>query len=207
MVKYLFFVFLFLSTTGIAQSYIKVKDVSACKALINSKAKATQSIAGNFTEEIYSSMFNSVKKSKGILRYQEENKIRWEHLSPKKQIILIDGKNVRMLENGQEVVNSNSNRIVKKVQGLMLQLFNGDFLNEKEFSISYFGNEKNYKLVLKPKSTRMSKYIASIEMVFEKKTVSLRQLTLKETEKDKIVYKFTNLLFNKNIPNTLFTKF
>lgn len=207
MVKYILIAFLVISYSGISQSYTKVKNVATCKQLINSKAKKTNSISGNFTEEIYSSMFNSTKKATGRMHYEKVNKIRWEHLSPKKQIILIDGNKVRMMENGKEVVNSTSNRIVKKVQGLMLQLFNGDFLNEKEFTISYFENAKNYKLSLKPKSSRMSKYISSIEMVFDKKTISLRQLTLKETEADKIVYKFTNIVFNKDISNSLFTRF
>ncbi|MBL1280469.1 MAG: outer membrane lipoprotein carrier protein LolA [Fluviicola sp.] len=207
MVKILFFALLFVSFGANAQSYSKVKDLAKCKQLINAKAKKTNSISGDFTEEIHSSMFNSAKKASGKMHYEKENKIRWEHLSPKKQIILIDGKKVRMMENGKENTSSTSNRIVKKVQGLMLQLFNGDFLNEKEFSISYYENTKNYKLVLKPKSSRMSKYISSIEMIFDKKLISLTQLALKETEEDKIIYKFTNIVFDKDIPNTIFTKF
>ena len=196
-----------LPLVGKTQSYSKVTDVVKCKQLINTKAKSTVSISGSFTEEIHSSMFNSVKKATGKIRYKKSNKIRWEHVSPKKQIILIDGKNVRMKENGKEVTNSASNRIVKKVQGLMLQLFNGDFLNEKEFSITYFENSKNYKLILKPKSSRMSKYISAIEMIFGKSNIALNQLTLKETEEDKILYSFTSILFNKEISNNTFTKF
>lgn len=207
MVKCLFIVILLISFVGNTQSYSKVKDVTKCKQLINTKAKKTTSISGDFTEEIHSSMFNSEKKTTGKMSYKREDKIRWEHISPKKQIILIDGKNVRMMENGKEVKNSTSNRIVKKVQGLMLQLFNGDFLNEKEFSIAYYENSINYKLNLKPKNSRMSKYISSIEMIFNKTDTALKQLTLKETEVDKIVYKFTSIKFNKDISNTTFTRF
>ena len=207
MVKYLFIVIFLIPFVGKTQSYSKVKDVTKCKQLINTKAKKTSSISGDFTEVIHSSMFNSEKKATGRMSYKREDKIRWEHISPKKQIILIDGKKMRMMENEKEITNSTSNRIVKKVQGLMLQLFNGDFLNEKEFTITYFENSKNYKLILKPKSSRMSKYISSIEMIFNKTDIALKQLTLKETEDDKIVYQFNNILFNKANSNTTFTQF
>ena len=207
MVKYLFIVIFLIPFVGKTQSYSKVKDVTKCKQLINTKAKKTSSISGDFTEVIHSSMFNSEKKATGRMSYKREDKIRWEHISPKKQIILIDGKKMRMMENKKEITNSTSNRIVKKVQGLMLQLFNGDFLNEKEFTINYFENSKNYKLILKPKSSRMSKYISSIEMIFNKTDIALKQLTLKETEDDKIVYQFNNILFNKANSNTTFTQF
>tara|TARA_B110000305_G_C19224125_1_gene532009 strand:+ start:212 stop:835 length:624 start_codon:yes stop_codon:yes gene_type:complete len=207
MVKYLFIVIFLIPFVGKTQSYSKVKDVTKCKQLINTKAKKTSSISGDFTEVIHSSMFNSEKKATGRMSYKREDKIRWEQISPKKQIILIDGKKMRMMENEKEITNSTSNRIVKKVQGLMLQLFNGDFLNEKEFTINYFENSKNYKLILKPKSSRMSKYISSIEMIFNKTDIALKQLTLKETEDDKIVYQFNNILFNKANSNTTFTQF
>ena len=44
-------------------------------------------------------------------------------------------------------------------------------------------------------------------MIFNKTDTALKQLTLKETEVDKIVYKFTSIKFNKDISNTTFTRF
>ncbi len=207
MIKYLFITILFLSFNGRAQNYVKLKDVSRCKQRINEKANNTSSIKADFSEEIFSSMLKNSQKAKGILRYKKENKIRWEHLSPKKQIILIDGKTMKYSENGKEIKNAGTNRVVKKVQGLMMQMFNGDFLDEKEFTIYYYENTLNYKLVLVPKSSRMSNYITSIELIFDKNTLAMKKLTLKESEEDKIVYTFTNIVFNKEIKNTTFTQF
>ena len=205
MIKYIFISILFLSFTGFTQNYVELSDVSKCKQRINEKANNTTSISSNFSEEVFSSMLKSTQKAKGILRYKKENKIRWEHISPKKQVILIDGKSMRYSENGKEIKNAGTNRIVKKVQGLMMQMFNGDFLNEKEFTISYFENSNNYKLVLIPKSSRMSNYISSIELIFDKNSLAMTKLTMKETEEDKIVYTFTSIVFNKEISNATFT--
>jgi len=207
MTRLIFITLLLLTFNGIAQNYVELTDNSRCKQRINSQANRTTTIAANFSEEIFSSMLKTSSKAKGILRYKKENKIRWEHVSPNQQIILIDGKSIKYSENGKEVKNAGSNRVVKKVQGLMIQMFNGDFLNEKEFSIMYFENSMNYKLILLPKSSRMSNYIASIELIFDKNTLAMKNLTLKETEEDKIVYTFTSIVFNKEISNTTFTQF
>ncbi len=207
MTRFIFIAVLLFSTSGWAQNYVQLNDVTVCKERINSHANKTTTIAANFSEEIFSSMLKSTSKAKGILRYKKENKIRWEHLSPKKQIILINGKLMKYSENGKEIKNAGSNRVVKKVQGLMIQMFNGDFLDEKEFSIMYFENSLNYKLVLLPKNSRMSNYIESIELIFDKNTLAMKNLTLKETEEDKIVYTFTSIVFNKEITNTTFTQF
>ncbi len=207
MTKILFVLLLTISFSGWSQNYVKMNEASRCKQRINEKAKTTNTISANFSEEIFSSMLRSTSKANGILRYKKENKIRWEHLSPKKQVILIDGKTIKYSENGTEIKNAGSNRVVKKVQGLMMQMFNGEFLNEKEFTVMYFENTENYKLILLPKSSRMANYISSIELIFDKNTLAMKKLTLKETEEDKIVYTFTSIVFNKEISNSTFTKF
>lgn len=207
MTKYIFTVLLFVASLSFGQSYSKVSNTSVVKSKINAKAKSTKSISANFSEEVHSSMFNSAKKASGKLNYKQSDKIRWEHISPKKQTILINGSKVQMKEDGKIVDNVATNRIVKKVQSLMMQLFNGDFLNEKEFTIGYYENQSNYKLVLKPKSSRMSKYISSIEMVFNKKNLELSQMNMIETEDDFVEYKFTSVIMNKPISDTKFTQF
>lgn len=205
--KFLLPLFLFFVVAVNSQTFTKIGNSASCKAKINEKAKATKAIEADFSETVYSSMFNTPKKAVGELTYKKADKIRWEHTSPKKQIILINGSSARFLENGKEVTNPTANRVVKKIQGLMVQMFSGDFLNEKEFSITYYESAKQYKLVLKPKSSRMSKYITSIELLFSKSTLLLDSMTLIETEKDKINYTFSTVKTNTTISDTKFTQF
>ena len=205
--RIILFILLISTITSFGQSFTKISNSATCKAKINTKAKETKSISADFEEVMYSSMFNAPKKAKGRLLYKDPAKIRWEHISPKKQIILIDGAKARFQENGKEVTNPTANKVVKKIQGLMVQLFGGDFLNEKEFSISYFESSAQYKLILKPKSSRMSRYISSIELLFSKKTALLDEMTMIETADDKLVYSFSNTQTNVSIADTKFTQF
>jgi len=205
--RLLFIITLLISFGGTAQSYTKVKNSAAVKDKINTQAKSTNAIEADFKEVIYSSMYNNPKTGNGKLKYKQANKIRWEHILPKKQIVLINESKVRLFEDGKEVKNVASNQIIKKVQSLMMQLFSGDFLNEKEFKVYYYENESTYRLVLTPKNSRMSKYIARIKMDFDKNSLKLQKMIFIETEADKIVYTFSSVTFNGQISDSNFTKF
>lgn len=190
-----------------AQSFTKMSNTSECKAKIDKKAKSTNAISANFSETVYSAMFNNPKTGSGKLNYKKSNKIRWEHTAPKKQIVLINGSKVRLFENGKENKNAASSQVIKKVQALMIQLFSGDFLNEKEFNIEYYQSSLEYKLILKPKSSRMSKYISKVEMYFSKKELTLNKMVLVESADERIVYGFSNIVVNGQISESSFTQF
>lgn len=201
------FFLLIASTMTFAQGFSPVSNKSACKSKIEAKSKSTSSITANFEEQVHSSMFNQVKRGSGVLMFKKESKIRWEHTSPEKQIILINGSKVRLYENGKENKNATSSQVIKKVQTLMMQLFSGDFLNEKEFNINYYENAKEYKLVLYPKSSRISKYIESVEMYFDKSKLTLNSMVMKESEADFVAYEFSSIKMNSSVSDSNFTQF
>lgn len=190
-----------------SQGFKEVTDTSALKQKMYQKAQNTNTISANFDEAVYSSMYSTVKQGKGLLKYKKEDKIRWEHTAPKSQVILIRNGTCRVYENGKEVKNGTSNQVARKVQSLMMQLFNGNFLDGKDFTIRYFENSKMYKLILDPKYARISRYISQIEMFFNKSDLSLQKLALVETEQDKIIYSFSSVTMNGNIEDDHFTKY
>jgi chaperone LolA len=199
--------FLVISTISYGQEYKKIANPATCKKAIQEHHKSTKSLSADFSEKVHSAMFDAPQKGNGKMFYKHAQKIRWEHTEPKKQVILINGKSVRMSENGKEVTNATSKTVVKKIQNMMLQMLSGDFLNEKDFSIVYYENTSNYKLILTPKSDRMARYIARVELIFDKKALVLKEMSMIEDENEKIVYTFTNVQVNGTINDTKFTKF
>ena len=207
MTKYLFILITFCSIGASAQSFTRIKNPVECKQKINSQAQSTKSISADFKEQIYSSMFNTPKAGEGKLKYKKANMIRWEHSSPKQQVVLINGSKVKLQEDGKEIKSVNTNQVIKKVQGLMIQLFNGDFLNEKEFNITYYQSDERYKLVLKPKSSRMSKYINHIVMEFGKEDLTLKRMVMRESDTESVVYTFSSVVINGQISDSKFNSF
>lgn len=196
-----------LSISSHSQSFSKVENEAAIKKLILEKTKSTKSIIGNFHETVYSSMYNHPKEADGIMHYVNPERLRWEHTKPVNKILIIDGEQIRFFENNEEVKNAGNNQIVKRVKSIMMQMFNGDFLSGKDFIIGYYENSQQYKIKLAPKSSRISKHMRYIELLFDRANLQLDQLTLYDTDQDKIVYSFSSVKFDTQIDYNVFTQF
>jgi len=197
---------LVVSTRSYAQEYTRITDPKACKAALEKQHKETKAIQADFTETVTSSLLTNAQKGSGKMWYKKENKIRWEKTKPESQVILINGKTVKLQEKGKEVSSASSKMVVKKIQQLMVQMMTGEFLNEKEFKISYFENKSNYKLVLTPKSDKMKRYVSEINLIFGKKELTIKELTML-TDDNKLVYSFSNMEVNGTINDSKFTTF
>lgn len=189
-----------------AQDFKAVSNKSSVKQTIQKQHSATKSLSADFTEEIHSTLFTKPMKGNGSLLYKQTDKIRWENATSK-HIILLNGSAVKMSENGKKITDPMTNKMVKKIQGMMLSMLSGDFLNEKEFSISYYENSGLYKLILTPKSQRMAKYIQKIELLFSKQSLLLTQMKMFESKDQQLVYLFSNTKINTTINDSKFTQF
>lgn len=190
-----------------AQEYKKLSDSQACRAAIVKKQQSLKSLSADFKETTHSEMLANPQQAKGLFLFKKDEKVRWEHSEPKKQIILINGETVRLSENGKEQSNPGSLSSVRRIQGLMLDMLSGDFLSSKAFRIDYYENQSSYKLVLNPTSERMRKYIRHITLVFDKTELYLNEMTISESDSDKVVYVFSNIRQDVSIDDSKFTQF
>jgi len=189
------------------QEFKPVSNIPECKKNIQNYHASMKSLVADFGEIVYSQMLIQPQKGSGKIYYKQVQKIRWEHNDPKKKIILISGKSFRMNENGKEVVGNNIKTVGKKIQDIMIKMLTGEFLNEKDFGITYYESGKQYKLLLRPKNNQMAKYISEIQLLFDKKSLILAEMSMIENEKEKVVYTFTNYQFNQIINDSKFYNF
>lgn len=194
---------LFFSLFGTGQSYTTVSDKTAVKAEIEKKHNETNSITADFSEKVHSDMFKEPQSGNGKFYFKKESKVRWDKTSAN-QLILINGDKVKLYENGKLISNPASQKVVRQIQEMMISMLSGDFLNEKDFSISYQENIKSYKLALTPKNPRMAKHLTKIELIFNKKNLLLDEMTMIEKGNQKIIYTFTNLKTNQTISDSKF---
>ena len=89
----------------------------------------------------------------------------------------------------------------------MVKMLSGTFLDDKDFKISYYENSSQYKLILKPTSERISKYIDNVILIFDKNDILLKEMSLVESENEKLVYSFSNVLLNNSISDTKFSDY
>ena len=190
-----------------SQNFGEVKNKENCLKKIKSSSNTTNSIEAEFSELKYSSLFKNPIIGNGYFYFQKKNNIRWEQKKPSKNIILISNGKIKIQENGKEIKNVASNKIANKIQDLMLQLISGDFLKQNEFNINFLENKSIYKLILTPKNKRLKKYIAKIELFFDKENGFCKELIFYENESNFTRYTFLNQKFNQEISNSLFINF
>ncbi len=199
--------FLIKAGGAFSQSFKKIENPLVLKKRLIEMHQETRSIAADFVETVHSSMFVDPQKGKGKLYFKKPEKIRWEQRESNNQIILINGKSIRISKGGKEITNEQSKVVVKRIQSLMIQMLSGNFLNEKDFKILYFENSERVKLHLLPKNDRLTRYIKRIELLFDKNSLTVVEMMLIEDETDKMVYSFSNVQRNKPLNDSLFNQF
>ena len=197
---------LLLSLNFSAQEKTVLKDTHIFKSKLEKHAKETTSIIADFTQEKYLSFMNEPQISEGKFYYQQSDKMRWEQNSPFKYILLINDGTVRIKDNGKEKNIAGANKMMGKINDLMLGLINGKLFEDKSFIVKYFKNDNYYIVEFTPKSKRMKSMFRTIELSFSKKTSRLKELTFNESSGDRSVMKFFNEKFNQTIQRSIFLK-
>jgi len=113
-------------------------------------------------------------------------------------------KQVRIKSNGKEENLKGANKIMGKINELMIGMINGEIFDSKSFITKYFTNGNNYIIELVPKNKQIKSYFNKIELSFSKKDTHLNQLTFFEKSGDKSVMKFFNQKFNQSIAPSIF---
>ncbi|PCJ00893.1 MAG: lipoprotein carrier protein LolA [Flavobacteriales bacterium] len=194
----------FFSFNAFTQERTLIKNPTELKKKLLNQSDATKSIVSDFTQEKHVSFMKEAQISKGKFYYQQQNKMRWEQTSPHPYVLLINESKIRIKDNGREKDLKGANKMMGKINKLMIGLINGEIFNSKDFESSYFSYSNTYIIVLKPKSKRLQSMFNTIELTFSKKTIRLNTLTFFEKSGDKSVMKFFNDKFNTSIKQSIF---
>ncbi len=200
---FILFTFLLSSLFGLGQSYSKVTQIETIKSFLKEKQKDLNSIQASFSETTNNPMLTESQKGNGYFYYVKTDKIRWENTTSK-VIMLMDGKNTKLYEKGKLVQNATAQRITGQIQKMIVGMINGDFLESDEYEVRYFQNTSAYKLELTPKNSRLAKEIKQMNLTFNRTTGLLNTLEMIQKSNISILYGFTDMKINKDIPSTKF---
>ena len=198
------FIVLLFSFSGYAQEKTPIKDPLVLKTKLKQQAKETTSIIADFTQEKHMSFMNKPQLSDGVFYFQQADKMRWEQNSPFNYVLLINQGRVRIKDNGKEKNLTGANKMMGKINELMIGLINGELIESKEFKTNYFTFGEFYVVELTPTNQRLKSVFNTIELTFSKNTTRLKQLTFFESSGDKSVMKFFNEKINQTIPKSIF---
>jgi len=171
---------------------------------IRAAAKGVESISADFVQEKHLPILAAPLVSKGRLFYRRPDSLRWEYVSPMKNILLIhDGTVRRFIQSDQGLVEDASVRM-QAMQFVMPEIsgwLGGRFQDNPLFDASLEGANK---ILLVPKDAGMARFIQRIELLMSDRPGVIEEVLIFESDEAFTRMVFINTQVNPAIDDRIF---
>ena len=187
--------------SGAAQSYKPMKDTAGFRQKVEKMSSSTNNIESDFVQTKELKVLSEKIISKGHFVFQKTNKLRWQYKTPYSYVIVLNENKVLIKDEDHKVkkYDLSTNKVFKEINDIMLSCVNGEILKSSKFKVTYFENEKDYKLELVPNSAAMRESLAKVILYFDKQVSSVIRLDMIEKTGDQTKLEFLNKKINANI--------
>jgi outer membrane lipoprotein-sorting protein len=182
-----------------------VKDTAAFKVKMEAQSKLINSIESDFTQEKYLSVMSENIISKGHFCFKKINMLRWEYNEPYKYLIAINKDKMFIKDNGKvSKYDINSNKMFKSINEMMVNTVQGNLLNNKDYKVKFFENDKQYLLELSPVQKGAKDFLKVIQLYIDKTDYAVVKVKMIEPSDDYTTIDFTNRKTNQPIADEKF---
>jgi outer membrane lipoprotein carrier protein len=182
------------------------KDIITLKKQIKTQNALIASMSCNFTQTKKMSVLKQPAISTGSMYYKKASQFRWEYTNNPVFIFAQNGKTIYTKSNDKvTVVKDNSAKLYEEISKIVMASINGSLLdNPKEFDIKYWETKNSVKIILTPRNRNMKKFIATIELIIDKKTYQASQFSLFDPSGDSTIITFEKVKINPVLEDSLF---
>ncbi len=199
---------LFFALPGIlhAQQMKKLTQLTEFETRLAQEAQNLQSIECDFTQVKYLDVLDEKVTSKGKFYYKKSNKICMEYARPMNYLIVINDTKLKTVSDGKKsIINLSSNKMMGQMQDMLTACMVGDLSKmTSNYQLEYFESDKHYQVKINPVSKAVQTYINHIDILIDKKDMSVYKLCLWETATNYTEYEFYNKKFNTLKDDTKF---
>lgn len=197
---------LFRTMSAAPAEYVKINDVKAFLEALAARTSALTSISAEVTQKKYLSVFNAEVISKGTFAWSSPDKLCLDYRTPAPYKIVINGDRLLTVNSGKSsTANLKGNPVMSQMKNLLSACMTGNVnAMGPGFDIEYFESDREYKIVLVPSSGQLRGYISRMEIVLDRKDMSVNTLVMYENETDYTSYVFSSKKFNQALPASVF---
>ena len=176
-----------------AQEFVPLYSDEVFKTRMAYESAKTESIESNFTQIKYMDLLAEKVESKGKFYFKKADKISLDYGSPVKYLIVINGGKIKIVSDGKKnIYELNSNKTMAQMQTLLSACMTGNIADlGRDCKSEYSENDKFYRVRIAPTSAAQT-YINEIEIIMDKKDLSVHRLKMTETSSDYTEYLFTD---------------
>lgn len=204
--RWMFIACCLLTLQASAQNGFKpVVDMNAFKQEFSKAAQSTLTIKSDFVQEKNLGMLSEKIVSKGKFWFKKENKVRMEYTSPTYYLMVINGSDFRIRDSKTDKnISARSNKLFEQISKITADCVNGNVLNNKDFSTKVSENAQFYRLEMTPVTKTLKDFFASIELLADKKDMSVVKIIMHEKSGDDTSISFTKKELNVTLPDDIF---
>ena len=203
-------IFIFLSVQNLQTraegDYKPVEDQAVLVSRLNASSAGTETIQSNFLQEKHLEFLDETILSRGRFWFRKEDRLRWSYQEPFEYEIIINGGKF-LIRDGESVstYDIDSNEAFRQINEIITGMVQGKVLEDRQFEISAFENDRSYLVKLQPGDGNIRKVISDMEIYFDKKDLTVSKIVISESEIDFTVITFIDKRFNETIPDSIFS--
>ncbi|MGN1232276.1 MAG: outer membrane lipoprotein carrier protein LolA [Candidatus Cryptobacteroides sp.] len=197
---------LFQAFNAAAGGFVKIKDVKSFSADLAARTSSITSISAEVTQKKFLSVFNAEVVSRGTFAWESPDKLCLDYRTPAPYKIVINGDKLLTVNSGKpSTANLKGNPVMSQMKNLLSSCMTGNVgAMGPDFDIEYYESDLEYKIVLVPTSGQLRGYISRMEIVLDRKDMSVNTLVMYENETDYTSYVFSSKKFNQALPASVF---
>lgn len=150
-------------------------------------------------------MMEEVLVSEGRFLFRKENNVRWEYHTPINYAIIIRDDLFTINNDGKiSDFSTESNKLFKEVNNMIVMAIKGDFVENPDFDVSFFEDDRTYLARLKPNDEILGDILEYIEIKFSKANTAVTEVKFIEPGEDYTRISFYNRKANIEIDDDQF---
>ncbi len=202
--------FLFLGIFGtsiIAQEKaMSTSEIATFKQKVVEEAKSTKSIQTNFTQYKHLDFLSNDVKTSGKMLFKAPHLVKWEYTHPYQYSVVFKEDQLLINDGGSKSkVDIGNSKLFRKLNQLIVNSMTGDMFDDKDFEVSFLTSSKYNKAIFVSKDKKIAEFIASFELLFDKKNAQVLEVKMIEPSQDFTRIVFENRLINTKVDDSVFT--
>lgn len=173
---------------------------------IQKAAGSIRSIRADFIQEKHMKILVKPLVSKGIIRFQSPDALRFEYQEPIKNILIMQGKSVsRYIQKDNTLVRDNAAAMgaMAVVMDEISQWLKGDF-NTSVFDATIETAPEPGRIILVPKDKAMTSFIQDIVLVLSEQPGVFKEVIIRESQNSYTRLRFEGVALNEEINPDVF---
>lgn len=173
---------------------------------IQKAAGSIRSISADFIQEKHMKILVKPLVSKGIIRFQSPDALRFEYQDPIKNILIMQGKRVsRYMQKDNTLVRDNAGAMgaMAVVMDEISQWLKGDF-NTSVFDATIEEAPEPGRIILIPRDKAMTNFIQDIVLVLSERPGVFKEVIIRESQNSYTRLRFEKVKLNEEINPDVF---